>query len=286
MSYMTTTFTLRPASSASFEERAGCMNAAYADYHVPLHVTADQLANMDVIYDVDSDASVVAGSRGRLVGMALLSRRAHRGWISAVGTVPAARRQGVARQMMRALIANARRLGLAGVALEVISENARAHTLYLDLGFKDVRELLTWRLAADADPLPIPQELLSEATPASVLVHFDEWHKEPPSWQREMATLRRLLGRARAYRLDLDGQEAAYAVISERMDGIGLLDVGINPAFGAVRAGRPLLQALSRLYPNRALSILNVPADDSLCRALAALRFNVTLRQWEMIIIP
>jgi hypothetical protein len=101
-----------------------------------------------------------------------------------------------------------------------------------------------------------------------------------------MGTLSKQLGRARAYCLDLDGVEAAYAVISERVDGIGLLDVGINPRFGAVRAGRPLLQALSRLFPNRALSILNVPADDSLCRALAALRFNVVVRQWEMLLIP
>jgi ribosomal protein S18 acetylase RimI-like enzyme len=281
-----TTFKLRPASSASYADRAACMNAAYADYFIPLHVDADQLGRMDVIYDVDPDASVVAESHGRLVGMALLSRRGQRGWVSAVGTVPAARRQGVAREMMHGLIANARRLGLRELVLEVITENTKAHHLYRDLGFQDVRELLTWRLAADADPLPIPQELLTEVTPGSVLVHFDVWHKEPQSWQREMPTLRRLLGHARAYRLDLDGEEAAYAVVSERVDGIGLLDVGINPAFGAVRAGRPLLQALSRLFPNRALSILNVPADDPLCRALAALRFNVTVRQWEMMLIP
>ncbi len=281
-----TTFKLKPAGSASFDERAACMNAAYADYFVPLHVSGEQLATMDVIYDVDADDSVVAESHGRLVGMALLSRRGDRGWISAVGTVPEARRQGVARQMMHGLLANARRLGLSEVTLEVISENEKAHILYRDLGFHDVRELLIWRLAADADPLPIPQELLTEVTPESVVVHFGEWHKEPPSWQRELATLRKLTGHARAYRLDLEGREAAYAVVAERIDSIGLLDVGINPEFGAVRAGRPLLQALSRLFPNRAMSILNVPADDTLCRALAALRFNVTLRQWEMVIRP
>ncbi len=277
-----TNFTLRPASTTSYQERAACMNAAYADYLIPLHVDADQLARMDLIYDVDPGQSVVAEAHGRLVGMALLSRRGDRGWISAVGTVPAARRQGVARGMVQALITNARRLGLRQVLLEVISENHKAHDLYLDLGFQDVRELLTWRLAADADPLPIPQELLTEVTPDSVLVHFDAWHKEPPSWQREMGTLRKLIGRARAYRLDLDAAPAAYAVIAERVDGIGLLDVGIKPEVGPVRAGRPLLQALSRLFPNRALSILNVSADDSLCRALAALRFHVTVRQWEM----
>jgi ribosomal protein S18 acetylase RimI-like enzyme len=281
-----TTFKLHPAGSASYEDRAACMNAAYADYFIPLHVDADQVGRMDILYDVDPDASVVAEAHGRLVGMALLSRRADRGWISAVGTVPAARRQGVARQMMHALLANARQLGLREVLLEVIADNHKAHALYLDLGFQDVRELLIWRLAADADPLPIPQELLSEVTPNSVLVHFEEWHKEPPSWQREMGTLVKLLPHARAYRLDLDGQAAAYAVLAERVDSIGLLDVGIKPEFGPVRAGRPLLQALSRLFPNRALSIMNVSADDPLCRALAALRFHVTVRQWEMILRP
>lgn len=267
-------------------ERAACLNAAYADYLVPLHVDADQLARMDLIYDVDPDESVVAEVQGRLIGMALLSRRGNRGWVSAVGTVPAARRQGVARQMMQALLANARRLRLSDVTLEVISDNHKAHALYLELGFQDVRELLTWRFATDADPLPIPQELLTEVTPDSVLVHFDEWHKEPPSWQRDLGTLRKLLPHARAYRLDFDREPAAYAVISERVDSIGLLDVGIRPEVGPVRAGRPLLQAISRLFPNRALSILNVSADDPLCRALAALRFNVTVRQWEMLIKP
>lgn len=276
-------FTLRPASAASHEARAACMNLAYADYNIPLQVDADGLARMDYLYDVDPDASVVAERDGALIGQALLSRRGERGWISAVGTVPAARRQGVARAMMQALIANARRVGLAEIALEVIDENARAHALYRDLGFVDVRELLIWRLAADADPLPIPQELLSEAAPESVTPYFDDWHRERACWQRELPTLRRMMGRSRAYTLALDGRPAAYALIAERVDAVSLLDIGISPDFGAVRAGRPLLQALSRLHPNRALTIMNVSADDSLCRALAALRFHVTIRQWEML---
>lgn len=275
--------TLRPASSASHEERAALMNLAYADYHVPLQVDADGLARMDYLYDVDGDASVVAERGGELIGQALLSRRGERGWVSAVGTVPAARRQGAARAMMAALLANARRIGLREVILEVISENQRAHALYLDLGFVDTRELLTWRLAADADPLPIPQELLSEAAPESVLPYFDDWHRERPCWQRELATIRRMLGRTRAYTLALDGRPAAYCLVADRVDSVGIVDAGINPDFGAVRAGRPLLQALSRLHPNRAMTIMNVPADDPLCRALAALRFNVTIRQWEML---
>lgn len=275
---------LHPASSASLVARANCMNAAYADYMIPLHVDADQIALMDLLYDVDVDASVVAEDRGRLVGMALLSRRGERGWISGVGTVPAFRRMGIARRMMAALIGNARTLKLSNIILEVIGENERAHCLYRSVGFVDSRELLTWSLPADADLLPIPQELLHEVEPEAPFVYFEAWHKEPPSWQREPETLRRLLGHARAYALELDGSPAAYTIASSRSDSVAILDVGINPEMGVVRAGRPLLQALSRLHPDQVIRILNVPADDPLCRVLAALRFHVTVRQWEMLL--
>lgn len=260
------------------------MNAAYADYILPLHVDADQIARMDLLYDVDIDASVVAESRGRLVGMALLSRRGKRGWISGVGTVPAARRKGIARQMMSMLVDNARALQLQDIKLEVIWENEKAHSLYRGMGFVDVRELLTWSLPADADPLPIPQELVREAAPEAPLPYFEAWHREPPSWQREPETLCRLLEGAQAYTLDLDGSPAAYCIISGRSNSVAILDVGIDPEVGAVRAGRPLLQALSRLHPGQPMRILNVPADDPLSRVLAALHFHVTVRQWEMLL--
>ena len=279
-------FALQPARAVSLEERAACMNAAFSDYAVPLQVDADALGRMDVLYDVDLDNSVVATAGRRLVGHALLSRRRARGWISAVGTVPDWRRRGVARRMMLALMAAARRLDLRDVTLEVIAENTRAHALYLDLGFVDVRELLTWRLAADADPLPIPQELLSAVAPEAVLPYFADWRREPPTWQRDLPTLRHLIGRTRAFALDLDGRPAAYCIVAERGDAVSILDAGISPDFGAVRAGRPLLQALARLHPGRSLTIVNVPADDPLCRALAAGRFHVTIRQWEMRLTP
>ena len=273
----------RQASSASYRERARCLNEAYVDYLVPLQVNADQLARMDRLYDVSTDASIVAVARERLVGMALLSERSGRGWISAVGTVPEYRRRGIARQMLQLLLHNARRLKMGELTLEVISDNHAAAALYAQLGFVAVRELLTWRRGSEDDPLPVPDEMLSEVNPASLLRDFDTLHKERPSWQREAATLQQLAGQARGYTLALDGRRAAHCLVAERTDGVAILDVGIHPDFGAIRAGRPLLQALSRLYPGFPLSIVNVSADDPLCRVLAALQFRVTIRQHEML---
>jgi hypothetical protein len=65
-------------------------------------------------------------------------------------------------------------------------------------------------------------------------------------------------------------------------DRIALLDVGLDPRGDRVQVARSLLQALAVLHRDKSVSIMNVSADDLLCRALAALGFTVTLRQLEM----
>jgi GNAT superfamily N-acetyltransferase len=273
---------LLPADHVEVGLRADLINAAYADYYVPMHLTTDSMRSVDDLYDVDLARSVVAYDRSGPVGMALLSRRGDRGWVSGVGVLPAWRRLGIGQRLVASVLERAREAGVRQVALEVIAQNSRARALYAALGFVERRELLCWRRAADADVLPIPEERLAEATLDELLVHFANWHDQPPCWQYEEATLRRMADRVRGYHLELAGATAAYCLISERGEALMLMDVGINPQFGAVTAGRTLLQALVALYRGRALALNNVPVDSDLNRALAALHFLVGVRQFEM----
>lgn len=274
--------TLLPARDVTPVDRAAVLNAAYADYCVPLQMSPDQLEASDAFYDVDLALSLVARVGSELAGMALLSRREARGWVSAVGVAPGQRRQGIARRLMEGLVANARSAGLRDLTLEVIDENTAARQLYRSLGFYETRELLCWRFLADADRLPIPRERLAPVPAEKAWQHFGAWHDQPPCWQREEATLRRMAGRARTLSLSMDNSPAAYCIVHDRADAVAILDVGINPGFGPVAAGRVLLQALAAIYGGRALTIVNIPVDAGLNRALAALHFLVTIRQWEM----
>lgn len=274
-----------PAESVGWAERAALLNAAYADYFVPLQVTPEHAQAMQEIYSVDGARSVMARVGSELVGIAQLACRGERGWVSAVGVTPAWRRRGVARCLMQALLDHARTAGLCEVRLEVIDRNAPARALYTSLGFRITRELLTWRFPAVHDALPVPPERLVPAPGEVLLDRFAAWHEQPPCWQREEATLRKLVGRTRGYGLALDDVPAGYCLVSEQGDAISILDVGLNPQFGPVQAGRVLLQALAALYPGRSLTITNVPVDDGLNRALAALHFLVTVRQHEMIVV-
>jgi len=273
---------LLPADHVDVGLRADLINAAYADYYVPMYLTADSMRSVDDLYDVDLARSVVAYDRSEPVGLALLSRRGDRGWVSGVGVLPAWRRRGIGQLLMETLLKGARETGVGQVTLEVIAQNRAARALYAELGFVERRELLCWRRAADADALPIPEERLAEASLDELLAHFADWHDQPPCWQGEAATLSRMADRVRGYCLEVDGVGAAYCLISERGEALMLMDVGINPQLGAVTAGRTLLQALAGLYRGRVLALNNVPVDSDLNRAMAALHFLVGVRQFEM----
>jgi GNAT superfamily N-acetyltransferase len=289
---------LIPAKQVSFTERARLINEAYADYYVPLRVTADQVVRMDQAYDVDLGRSVVALVGADPVGLTLLSRRAARGWIHSVGTLPAWRRYGIARAMVAQVMAAAGEADVEQLTLEVIMQNTPAYRLYESLGFRPRRELLTWRRATDQDPLPISRVRLVQADPEKLYGPLASWQTAHPCWQREIASLKRLGGALKGYRLLGDGTDSsrrdgilfrvkdatanACCLVSGSENGVSIMAVGIRPGSDVLSRGTMLLQALSTAYLGQALSILNVPADDSLCRVLAALRFTVTMRQFEM----
>jgi hypothetical protein len=114
--------------------------------------------------------------------------------------------------------------------------------------------------------------------------HFG-WRSEPPSWQRDAPTLRYLAESANAYRLasSFDAwQTVGYVIYSDLGERVAVLDVGADPDRGGVRIARAVLQALAVLNARKTLSIGNVPADDPTNRALVALGFLVTVRQYEM----
>ena len=59
-------------------------------------------------FDLDLAASRVARAGGEPVGIALLGLRGDRGWIGGMGVVPGARREGLGRRLMAAVIEQAR----------------------------------------------------------------------------------------------------------------------------------------------------------------------------------
>jgi ribosomal protein S18 acetylase RimI-like enzyme len=239
---------LNPADTLSIDELAALFNAGYEGYFVPFRVDAAQLENMIAAWHIDLARSRVAPGEG----VALLGVRGERGWIGGLGVIPAARRRGVGRALMEAVLAEAP----PEVTLEVIEQNEPAIRLYEDLGFERVRILEVWSLDAEAPPAEVRD---AEPTPAG--------ERDLP-WQRADASLR-----PGYERLEVDG---GAAVIRGAGAIVSLLQLRADD-LGAARA----LVAAARAR-GTGLRFVNVPEGHLGTAAIAQLGGKLDLRQLEM----
>lgn len=262
------TLDFRPASSLSSGELADLFTDGFSGYYVPIRADAAAIEGMTRSWDLDLDASRVAfGDDGRPLGFALLGVRGRRGWIGGTGVVPAARRRGVGDAVMRAVLDEARRLGLDEVWLEVLVQNEPARRLYEELGFEHVRGLELWELQAGDEPAAAGSTRPVDVDEA--LRTIAALRTQPEPWQRADETL---ANTADLRAVAVDGGAAVYRVAGERASVLQLA--------GDAAAARALLVALLAEAPG--VFWLNVPDGDPALEALAALGGRVTERQHEL----
>ena len=114
------------ADAFSAEELAALFTAAFDGYWLPVSLDAAALAAMVKTSDIDLAASRVLTVDGAPAGLALLGLRGAEGWIAGMGVVPAERRRGHGRTLIRAALNEARRRGAHDVRLEVLDQNEAA----------------------------------------------------------------------------------------------------------------------------------------------------------------
>ena len=136
---------LIPASHFTVDELTGIYNQTRVDYMVPMPMNATRLAEYISVYDVDLEHSLVAMQGDDMRGVAMLGVREGRAWITRLGVIPTTRRTGVGETLMTGLLEQAEKLNIQFDMLEVIKNNAPAHTLFHKLGFYEIGELLVLR---------------------------------------------------------------------------------------------------------------------------------------------
>src|SRR5262245_59533508 len=141
---------LSAAHTLDLEALASLFNAVYEGYPVAMHVDAGAMAFMLEAMDLAPERSCVAWRDGAPVGVAMLGLRGSRGWVGGMGVVTSARRGGVGRRLMQALIDQAREAGVRELLLEVLEQNPGARALYEELGFCPVRRLEVWSWTGEA----------------------------------------------------------------------------------------------------------------------------------------
>ena len=252
---------IRSARTLLPDERASLFSAAYEGYLLPFRIDEQQLAGMDNAFDIDVEASRVAFRDGEPIGLGNLGVRGEDAWIGGVGVVPAARRSGVGQALMRALHEQARELGVRRVWLEVIVENTGAYALYEKLGYRTIRDVEVWSLAAE-DGLAGWRDI--PAPEAQARIRELRGGRQP--WQRADGTLANYDD---VRGLETDGAVAVFRVGTT----VQLLQLAGD--------ANPVLTALRQLGT---VSVLNLPTDDPAAETLRALDAKVVVRQHEMLL--
>ena len=96
---------------------------------------------------------VAAQDGGNLVGYAGIDDQGDVADVMTIAVVPSARRRGIGRVLLDALLARARARGAHDVILEVRADNAAALALYADAGFTTVRTRRGYYRNPGSDPV-------------------------------------------------------------------------------------------------------------------------------------
>jgi ribosomal protein S18 acetylase RimI-like enzyme len=276
------TIPIIPATQVARSGFLAAFNLAYSDYFVPLHFE-DQA--FDLILQRESiqfGSSAAALIGDQVMGVGMLGVRGQRAWIGGMGVIPAARHQGIGRQMMLWLLDQARALGVKRVQLEVITQNAPALALYESLGFRHVRRLavLTAAPLFDLRPdQPLNGTRISQADPAELISLLDQVTDISPPWQRDHETMLQIVDRMDG-RLaqDSQGNPQGIALWSGAGARAGLMAVATRrPDIGAA-----LLRQIRLALPDATLSYSNIPEEDPLLPMLMQNGFTEIIAQYEM----
>lgn len=256
------------------------LNAAYADYYVPLDMTVQQLRSRIQQDAIQLEHSVVALQDGEPVAVGMMARRGVQAWIGGVGVLPSHRRQGIGLRLMQALLANARQIGVQEVMLECITQNAAAYALYNQLGFETLRRLhvAEGRPTLEGAPAGYAVHMLAFD---EVLPYYDSFHSKPNPWQRSQPALSFIAPYLSCYvALNSAGAVRAYVMGIFLQDAIRLVDLAHAP--GDPAALRAILHMLHTRTPDALGSIINIAEDDPAWAVLFLLGYKPFLSQYEM----
>lgn len=260
---------IRPLIGISFDTLADAFNDAFSDYAVPMKMTGEQLAQMQLRRGYDAGASLGAFDGDRIVGFVLTGIDGDRAYNSGTGVSVSRRREGIARQLMERAIELLRDRGITSYVLEVIESNERAAALYRAAGFEERRRFQCWTYDAAQR---VKAKELANASLEEIASHGDI----EPAWQNSLASIRR----AREPHVVLGDERGAIVFFPQSGD-LPLLAVRRDARRQGL-ATQLLAAAGSRAA--KPLRILNLDdRDTGIAAFLAAAGAKPLVRQIEMI---
>jgi ribosomal protein S18 acetylase RimI-like enzyme len=268
-----------PASDYTIQEMVDIYNLTRSDYLVPMAMIPADLEEYLQVYDIALDGSMVALQDGRPVGLNLLGQRGEQGWITRLGVAPQARRRGVARALMQALLAEAGKRGVKHLQLEVIADNQPGRALFQSFGFAPRAEYIVGERPKTVHTvLPARQVAVDSASHDDMLDELArrEGHVD---WKNHPDSLSKLVGlKGIKVTAEIGSAWVIFRPKNHRLEKTILNVHSGHPS----EIGTLMLDHLSKMYPGCALKAENVPAEGLTWDAYQSAGFEVSFRRVEM----
>lgn len=260
-----------------FSQIAPCLNLAFSDYYLPIHLEEEEIPRFFAASGVDRKCSFGAFCCEEMVGFIFNSCGMYQGRSSVfdagTGVVPAHRGKGVFTGLFHFTEQELRRQQIACYYLEVLQQNERAIQLYQKQGFSVVREFSVLR-AEQAEPQPAgPVEYASYS--AFDFGRTAGCHRADPSYEHSDPILNR---NRELYEVAYAAEEEITAFCVFAKDGGRLLQLG----WKSLADLRQVLQALLGRY--HTITAKNIDRrEGELLELLETLGFQEIARQFEMV---
>lgn len=267
---------IQPADTLSLTALRELFNAGYADYLRPLQLDEAAFAEHVASNGIDLPCSRVL-VQNRPAAFALIALRGSAAWIGGVGTVPTARRQGLAERALTSTLQASSQRGCDEVWLEVIDANRAALRLYERLGFEVVRDVIVWTLPVGVREAPNARRASSAEAQAWIAAHRPS--REP--WQRTdetIAAISRAAPPLAGLTVDRDGAVAGAVLFRCEADTTRVFQIAARDDGVAC----DLLVAAATHGDGRPLRLSNAPDGEPPSRALRQLGADALVRQHEM----
>ncbi len=160
-----------------------CMNAAFADYEIPIQWTEETLLQKMRIEDIDLSLSVGAFDNGTLAGVILIGadNNNSRVWDGGTGVIPACRGQKLTERMFAYILPQLKQRGAQLMLLEVLENNTGAYKIYEKLGCTPTRLLHAYKGHINIPGKSNYTIELLNSYDADELARFGDWE---PAWQQ------------------------------------------------------------------------------------------------------
>lgn len=275
--------TIQLIPDITLEEIRNCFNEAFADYFVPVLITASQMEDKMINDGIDLTISVGVFDQGKLVGFLLHGSGMMDGFKTAynggTGVVKTYRGNGLTRRMYEFVIPELKKEGYQLSVLETALVNVPAIKAYESVGFERMRVVHCFQ----------GEVLLAEATASELSIlpitltdhpELQSWWEWQPTWQYSWEAACRATDQFQSLGAFFEGKLIGYVSFHPRKERIQ--QIVVRPDYRRRGIATALIQRVTQVC-SRTLSVINVDEKDPVSISFfLSLGMEELLGQYEM----